>query len=223
MMMVDMSEEEVIDLLNEYNPLIRSVAHSACYSSASIDFADLCQVGDMAVLRAIKSYNPTYGTSIKSFVAKIVRQDVYNEAARFLGVFTVDRRVTSLAAKVNRLYSKGKTDDEIAILLNSESSRRSFDADHIRDLRIIYNHRQHVDLQDDDKHEDDIAEHSTIHELLYSVVRCDLEKTILEKRLLGNTSVKELQRDLNLSKRHIYIIENDLKARIRYVFEDIIE
>src|SRR5690606_23814772 len=115
--MID-DEQDTEEILNTYAPLVRRIAKSACYSSAAIDLTDLCQVGEIAVLRAIKAYDPSSGTNIRSFVAKIVRQDIYNEAARFLGVFTVDHRVTSLAAKVNQLSLAGHTDDHIAEVLN---------------------------------------------------------------------------------------------------------
>lgn len=221
-MMVDVPDEEAIELLNEYGPLVRRIARSACYSSASIDFADLCQVGDVAVLRAIKSYDPTYGTKIKSFVARIVRQDIYNEAAKFLGVFTVDHRVTSLAAKVNKLHAKGKSDDEIAAVL-SESSHRNFDSEHVRDLRIAYSRRQHGELQADDALNDNITDENTIQELLQGVVNTHAESVILEQRFMGDATVKEVAADLQLSQRQVYDIENDLKDRIRKAIEGVTE
>ncbi|MCV0439764.1 MAG: sigma-70 family RNA polymerase sigma factor [Hydrogenophaga sp.] len=220
-MMVDVPDAEAIELLNEYGPIVRRIARSACYSSATIDFADLCQVGDVAVLRAIKSYNPTYGTTIKSYVARIVRQDIYNEAARFLGVFTVDHRVTSLAAKVSKLHAKGKTDEQIAETLTT--SNRKFDAEHVRDLRITYSRRQHSDLQPDDAADEGIAEESTIQEILRGVVQNDTDVAILEQRLMGDASVKEVAADLKLSQRRVYELENDLKDRIRKAIEGVTE
>ena len=213
-MMVDVPDAEAIELLNEYGPNVRKIARSAHYSSASIDFADLCQVGDIAVLKAIKTYDPTQGTSIKSYVAKIVRQDVFNEAAKFLGVFTVDHRVTSLAAKVNRLYLKNKTDEEIAETL-SNSGHRNFGADHVKDLRITYERRQHAELQPDDAFDEGDAEESTIRRLLEEVVKTDVEAVILEHRFMGDISATNVSVMLDISVRQLYILENDLKSRIR--------
>lgn len=220
-MMVDLPESEALALLQEYSPLVRRIARSACYSSASIDFADLCQVGDVAVLRAIKSYNPTYGTSIKSFVARIVRQDIYNEAARFLGVFTVDHRVTSLAAKVQKLSTKGKTDEEIATIISS--GNRKFDSEHVRDLRIAYSRRQHTELQHDDAFDDQTAEESTIQEILNAVTQNETEKSILTNRLLGDMSVRDIAELLNMTQKQVYDLEADIKGRIRKAIEDVIE
>jgi RNA polymerase sigma factor (sigma-70 family) len=211
----------VQNILNEYGPLVRRIARSACYSSASIDFADLCQVGEVAVLRAIKAYNPTYGTNIRSFVARIVRQDIYNEAARFLGVFTVDHRVTSLAAKASKLHARGKTDEEIAKTL-TESSGRRFDSEHVRDLRIAYSRRQHTDLHDEVCDDEDIEE-STIRAIVQGVLQNPTEVFIFENRLLKDRSVKEVASHLKLSQKQVYDLENNIKDRIRQAIEGVTE
>jgi RNA polymerase sigma factor (sigma-70 family) len=220
--MVDIPDAEVIALLNEYGPIVRRIARSACYSSSTIDYDDLCQVGDIAILRAVKSYNPTYGTSIKSFVQHIIRQDIYNEAARFLGVLTVDHRVTSLAAKANQLHAKGKTDEEIAEIL-TESGHRNFDADHVTDLRMAYTCRQFADLPSDNTLDDDTTEESTIQELLDQVVRDGDERFILQQRFIGDATVKDVAHWLGLSEGQVYKIENDLKDRIRKAIEGVTE
>lgn len=221
-MMVDVPDAEAIELLNEYGPIVRRIARSACYSSASIDLADLCQVGDIAVLKAIKVYDPTQGTSIKSYVAKLVRQDIFNEAAKFLGVFTVDPRVTSLAAKVNKLHLKNKTDKEIAEIL-SESGHRNFCADHVKDLRITYDRRQHADLQPDDALDEGDAEESTIRGLLEEVIETDLEAVILEHRFMGDSSANEVSVMLRIPIGQLYMLENDLKSRIRMAIRGVTE
>ena len=214
--------EDIESVLNEYAPLVRKIARSACYSSAAIDMADLYQVGEIAVLRAIKAYDPSSGASIRSFVSKLVRQDVYNEAARFLGVFTVDHRVTNLAAKVNRLANKGHDDIEIAAILN-KASTRVFDADHVRDLRIAYNRRQHAVINEDDTLDQEYTDERTIRHLLESVIENDVERTILKLRILGSNSVGTVARTLKLTRRQVYQIEADLKLRIKKAIEGVTE
>lgn len=220
-MMVDVPDAEALELLNEYGPVVKKIARSACYSSASIDFADLCQVGDIAVLNAVKNYDPTQGTSIRSYVAKLVRQDIFSEAAKFLGVFTVDHRVTKLAAKVNRLHLKNKTDKEIADII-SQSSHRNFDAEHVKDLRITYERRQHADLQPDDSFDEGDAEESTIRRLLEEVVKTDAEAVILEHRFMGDASANDVSAMLKINTRQLYVLENNLKSRIRMAIKGVI-
>ena len=216
-----MSDKDAESLLNEYRYIVRSIARSAIYSSATIDIADLRQVGEFAVLQAVKAYDPTCGTTIKSFVARVVRNEIFHEAARFLGVFTVDHRVTSLAAKVDKLHAKGHSDAEIAKMITSDS--RNFDADHVRDLRIAYSRRQHSTLTDDNLPEEYSDEESTIQEILRGVVQDPTDQTILEERLLGDTSVKDVARSLNLKQYQVYDLENRLKDRIRKAIKGAIE
>lgn len=220
--MGELSDTEAAQLIDQYAPLVNKIARSACYSSASIDFHDLCQIGNFAVLRAVKLYDPTYGASINSFVSRIVRQDIYNEAARFLGVFTVDRRVTRLTSKVNRMHGKGMTDEEIASVLSSESSYRNFDEEHVRDLRLAYSKREHTQLHSECIDES-FPEEETIQQIFDSVIQNNVEAVILERRLLGDASVTEVANDLGLSPRWVYNLENDLKDKIRRAIEDVTE
>ncbi len=221
-MMVDIPDYEVVALLEEYGYIVRRIAKSAHYSSAAIDLADLYQVGEIAVLKAIKSYDPGGGTTIKSYVSSVVRNEIFREAARFLGVFTVDHRVMSLAAKVNKLHATGKTDTEIADVLNT-SSNRNFDAEHVRDLRIAYSRRHHVTVADDDALDDAATTESTIQSILQGVVHNTAERTILEKKIMGDTSVKDLARFSCIPARQVYDIERDLKDRIRRAIEGVTE
>ena len=213
--------DNVHEILDSYTPLVKRIARSACYSSAAIDINDLFQVGEIAVLRAIKAYDPSCGTNIRSFVTRIVKQDIYNEAARFLGVFTVDHRVTSLAAKVNRLTEKGHSDNEIVSELNKNSSR-NFDVEHVRDLRIAYNRRQHTVISEEDVLDEHDNE-TSIGNILDSVTQNDQERLILQHRLLGDLSVREMAGMLSISQRKVYAIESLLKSRIRIAIEGMTE
>lgn len=221
-MVNDLDDAQVVELLNQYGPIVRRIAMSACYSSATIDLQDLYQIGEIAVLQAIKSYDPTCGTTIKSFVSRIVRNKIFHEAARFLGVFTVDHRVTGLAAKVNKLHAKGHSDEEIADIL-SEVGDRNFDSDHVRDLRIAYSRRQHIVAEDDDTAEGYITKESTIQDLLDGVVQNDIERAILDRRILGDASIKEVSISLGVSQKQLYELENNFKERIKKAIEGITE
>lgn len=220
-MMVDIPDSEAIELLSEYSSIVRKIARSACFSSSSIDFNDLCQVGDIAVLHAVKTYDPTLGMSIKSYVGRIVRQEIYNEAGRFLGVFTVDHRVTSLSAKITKLYNGGKTEEEIAAIMNKKYGR-PFDIEHIRDLRIAYERRQHAELEHDNLLEEE-TQGQTIADIVEQVVVSEQDKLILEQRLLGDASMRDVAKALGINIGQAYKLENLLKNRLRRAITDITE
>lgn len=195
------------DVLQEYIPIIRQIARSTCYSSSAIDMADLCQVGEIAVLKAVKAYDPACGSNIKSFITRSIRREIYAEAARFLGVFTVDRRVTSLAAKINKLSKAGHSDQKIAVRLNKSE-------EYVRDLRLSYNKRSHVPiLYDNILSTDSINEHD-VRELLLNFNFNQIEMTILLNRILGHKSVKDIAHQLHIPQARVYALENIIKDRI---------
>lgn len=216
--MNDIPEMDVIEILNEYSSIVKNIARSAYYSSSTLDLNDLKQVGEIAVLQAIKSYDPSCGTTIKSFVYKVVRNEIFREAARFLGVFTVDHRVTSLAASANNMHLQGQSDEEIATMLNKGGSR-NFDADHVKDLRIAYNRRHSSAIQNDDL-EDLSVEESTIDSLLKNVINNESDRTILNSRILGNDTAIDTASQMNITVKRLYEMENDLKNRIRGAIEN---
>lgn len=217
-MMVDVSDDAVTQILDQYHALVRHIARRACFSSAAIDIEDLYQVGDMAVLRAVRAYEPSSGRNIKSFVANSIRNAIFNEAARFIGVMTVDFRTTNQASFATKLHEKGQTDIEVAAAL-TEKYGRKFDVDHVRDLRLTYSRRQYTQIQDDvaiDNIENDL----TIRDLLEGVVKDAMDRAILDKRILGTDSVEQVAEYLHVSKKVIYERESNLKNRIKRVIEE---
>lgn len=215
-----MTDDEIEEILEEYKDIVARTARSAYYSSASIDLSDLCQIGNLAVLTAVKTYDPSAGSTIKSYVSKIVRREIFNEAGRFLGVFTVDSRLTSLAALAHDLTAKGLSDVEIAKNLSAKSGR-NIDVDHVRDLRVAYVRRYHSDVSDEILNED-IVEESSIQEILDSVISNDLEQNILDNRIMGDIPASVVAVNLNITKKKVYEIEGVLRAKLRHAIEEAI-
>jgi RNA polymerase sigma factor (sigma-70 family) len=217
-MMVDIPDDAVAQVLDQYHPLVRYIAKRAFHSSSTLDINDLYQVGDMAVLRAVKAYDPSSGRNIKSFVANSIRNAIFNEAARFLGVFTVDVRTTTQASFAAKMHEKGKSDEEIGAAL-TEKYGRNFDAEHARDLRLTYNRRLYTPVPEHltvEGLENDI----TIKELLDSVVKDEVDRVILDRRILGGCSVEQTAAILHISKKAVSKKEICLKTRIKRALED---
>lgn len=218
--MVDMSDDAIIQILDQYHGLVRYITKRAYHSSSVLDENDLCQVGDMAVLRAVKAYDPSSGSNIKSFVTNSIRNAIFNEAARFLGVLTVDCLTTNQASFAAKMCEKGKSDQEIANAL-TEKYNRNFDVNHARDLRIIYNRRQYMQVQDDftiDGIENDIS----MHDILDGVVKDDIDRIILNLRILGKNSIAQTAIVLKISGKAVSKREACLKDRIKHALEDAI-
>jgi hypothetical protein len=152
-------------------------------------------------------------------VYNVVRQDIYNEAARFLGIFTVDHKTTELAAKVNRLAESGKEDDEIARYLNEQIASRNFNVDHVRDLRLVYTRRSAFTLDDSD---DIVINEESIEAFLSTIPENELEFKILFGRIAGNISAEDMAIELGINTGQMYKIERELKSRIEKAIKEIV-
>jgi RNA polymerase sigma factor (sigma-70 family) len=213
--MAEYTEQEIVQILDDYRPIVRRIAHSAITSSAVIDIADFYQIGEIAVLQAIRAYDPSCGTNIRSYVSRSVRRAIFNEAARFLGVLTVDRRVTEVAAKASKLSEQGFSDRDIARRLNQDSSR-NFDEDHVRDLRIAYA-RRHIQVEEDCAVEESVV---SIEEFLSGVPTNDTEQYVLKHKILGRETADSIATFLSISRSLVYEIEAALTARIEEAIRD---
>ena len=58
------------ELVRKYLPLIRSLAKRYSYTSEPLD--DLCQVGAMALVKAIERYRPEHGSSFKAYAVPTI-------------------------------------------------------------------------------------------------------------------------------------------------------
>lgn len=217
-MVMILNEEELLRTLDEYRSFVRKIAYTAITSSPSIDVEDLCQVGDLAILRAVRSYDPTCGRNIKSYICSCIRQDIYNEAARFLGIFTVDHKVTEMGAKIVKMDAEGKSYKQIADILNERYPVNNWTEERVFDTKLAYSRRSLVSIE----HEPEISEEVYLKEFLLSLVCNDTEKFILLNRILGKCSAQAAAVDLQKSVKDIYAIESALKQRIMFAIKNII-
>lgn len=217
-MVMTLNEEELLRTLDEYRRFVRKIAYTAITSSPAIDVEDLCQIGELAILRAVRSYDPTCGRNIKSYICSCIRQDIYNEAARFLGIFTVDHKVTEMGAKIVKMDVEGKSYKQIADILNERYPGSSWTEERVFDTKLAYSRRSPVSIE----HEPEISEEVHLKEFLLSLVCNDTEKFILLNRILGNYSAQAAAVDLQKSVKDIYAIESALKQRIVFAIKNIV-
>lgn len=213
-----MFDDEAEEILKEYQDIVISIARSAYYSSSAIDFFDLCQIGNLAVLTAVRSYDPAAGSNIRSYVSRIVKREIYNEAGRFLGVFTVDHRLTRLAALTNTLRQQGCSDEEIAHRL-SEKSGRNITTEHVVDLYTTYVHRFLSEVPEEIEYEPYYAEDS-ISSILESVVNNDVDRLILGRRIMGDSTASDVAKELQITRKKVYELERVLRERIKHAIEE---
>lgn len=217
--MSDVSEENVEHILNEYAPIVKRIAKTAYCSSSVVDITDLYQIGELAVLKAIKSYDPSSGSNIKAYVSRVVKNDIYTEAAKFFGIFTVDHRIPNLSVKISKLHEQGYTDVEIAKKLST--SERTFDPSYIRDVRIAHGRRHYYLVAENQSLiEDSYNDQDSIEQFLRTVASNDNEDFILKNRVLGDMSKQDVSIHLKISIEKVDHIENILKNRIKKSIEE---
>lgn len=97
------SEEELSLLVSENIALVKSIAKR--FVDRGADFEDLVQIGAIGLIRAIRGYDPDYGTALSTYAVPMIS----GEIKRFLrddGMLKVGREVKTNAARVKRFISE---------------------------------------------------------------------------------------------------------------------
>lgn len=121
------TQESLEKLYSRHKGLIGSLIRSIVINNKSVvSIADLQQVGAMALIVALKTYDPSLG-SLSAYVRKCIRNALLEEANSFSGVFTVDEKLRRQANKAYRMRKTGKSDQEIMSILGikTEATYRS--------------------------------------------------------------------------------------------------
>lgn len=107
------TQEPLERLYARHKGLISSLIKSIVVNNKSVvSVADLQQVGAMALIVALKTYDPSSGT-LSSYVRRCIRNALLEEANSFSGVFTVDEKIRRQANKAHAMKKAGKSDHEI--------------------------------------------------------------------------------------------------------------
>ena len=120
-------EESPEKVYAKYRGLIRSLINSIVVNNpAVVDTQDLQQVGAMAILTAMQSYEPSLG-SFSSYIRKCIRNALLEQANSFNSAVTVDEKVRRQANQIRRLKAEGLSDDIIMTRLGIKK-RSTYDA-----------------------------------------------------------------------------------------------
>lgn len=196
------SEEQ---LLEEYKPLVEKIAKITYTSSSVIGIDDLIQIGKMAVINAVRTFDPSCGPNLKSYINLLVRQAIFKEAGTFCGVFTLPQKVLSKASRINRLYNDGVSLEKIQDLTETP-------IDNIKDLLILYRHITTKGIHDALNKAYESS--PDVMKFLQNLSLTKIEESILWDKILGDKDVDYIAKESGLTIRHVYEIENNLKSRI---------
>ena len=132
----DGDENALSDLIKNNSGLVHSIAIR--FTGRGVEYEDLVQIGTMGMLKAVKSYDPSFGTVFSTYAVPVI----IGEIRRYLrddGMIRVGRKTKQLGAKILRLREEfvsengfepsvdklcelsGTTRDEVVFALDSTS------------------------------------------------------------------------------------------------------
>jgi len=111
-MLFDM-EESTDKIYTRYKGLIRSMINSIVVNNKSvISLEDLQQAGALALIVALRSYDPSLG-SFQSYLRTCIRNALLKQANSFSGVFTVGEKNRRFANRIAKMRKEGLSDNAI--------------------------------------------------------------------------------------------------------------
>jgi DNA-directed RNA polymerase specialized sigma subunit len=216
-----MMTDSIEDTLAAYDHVIVSIARRAITGSNVLDVADLEQIGRIAAFSAIRSYDPSYGASMRTHVSNSVRRSIYDEAAKFIGPMTIaDHVITSLASTVSKMADEGLDDKAIASRLSRERLRWECTEDYVKALRFLYQRRHTGELSESLASLDGYVTEDAILRLLGQLDTTPVEHAIIYTRWLGDSTPEQIMSDHNISRRHFFRVQGELKGRLYELLQD---
>ena len=104
----------------EYAKMIYSIAHKYSFGN---DFEDLCQVGQIGLLKALENYDPEYGSKFSSYaytyiqgeVLKYVRENKVIKISKDL--IALNKSITNAKEVLTQKMMRVPTNEELALFL----------------------------------------------------------------------------------------------------------
>lgn len=198
------TQEPLEKLYARHKGLISSLIKSIVINNKSVvSIADLQQVGAMALIVALKTYDPSLG-SLSAYVRRCIRNALLEEANSFSGVFTVDEKLRRQANKAHQMRRDGKPDDEImsSLGIKTEATYHSL-------LNLVEN--KTVDLEQIEHLASISLDEEGLLRTLNDVGLSGLERQVVTL-LMSQASMADIERKTGLTKAqiaNIKVVVND--------------
>lgn len=199
-------EESSDKVYAQHRGLIRSLINSVVVNNPSVvDVKDLQQTGALALILALKSYDPSLG-SFQSYIRQCIRNALLEQANSFNSVFTVDEKVRRKANAIVKMRMEGLSDDEIMTRLGVKT-RATF----LSLLGLVESHS--VDLDQAEVEADSIIEVKNILRILDEIGLTKLEIEFVNL-IINNHSMDEIMTELDVSRSRLFEIKAAIRDRI---------
>lgn len=216
------------ELVRRYLPLVRSLAKRYSYTSEPLD--DLCQVGAMALCKAIDRYRPGEGASFKAYAVPTIVGELrrhFRDTGWALHIpRSLQERARTVGAAVNELSSKRGRSPTIAELAESTGLSRE-DVIEGLEVRMAYDAKSLDSSPSDDETgwlarlgaEDDRFEMVEYSAVLERTMRTlpERERLLLHLRFSEDMSQSEIARHVGVSQMHVSRLLRRAVARLQAV------
>lgn len=190
----------------QHRGMIRSLINSIVVNNPSVvDTQDLQQAGALALIVALRSYDPSLG-SFQSYIRKCIHNALLEQANSFNNVFTVDEKVRRQANAIIKMRAEGLSDDTIRIRLGIKT-RATF----LSLSRLVENHS--VDLDQVEVEAETSIEEESIFRMLDEIGLVDPEVKFINL-VISNYSVDEIMREMSISRTALYGMKASIRDRI---------
>jgi RNA polymerase sigma-B factor len=203
------------ELVRKYLPVIRSLAKRYSYTSEPLD--DLCQVGAIALCKAIDRYRPGNGASFKAYAVPTIVGELrrhFRDTGWAIHIpRSLQERARTVGVALNDLSARLGRSPTIAEIADSTAMSRE-DVIEGLEVRMAYDTTplDAPSQSDDDTQlnsrlgvEDQALERVEHNEMLERAMRSlpDRERTLLRMRFSEDLSQSEIARRVGVSQMHV--------------------
>ena len=205
-MMTCRMEEPADKIYAQHRGLIRSLINSIVVNNPSVvDVQDLQQAGALALIVALRSYDPSLG-SFQSYIRKCIRNALLEQANSFNSVFTVDEKVRRQANAIIKMRIEGLSDDTIMTRLGIKT-RATF----LSLLGLVESHS--VDLDQVDIEAETSIEEESIFKMLDEIGLSKLEIQFINL-VTSSHSMDDIMIQMDISRSNLYTIKASIRDKI---------
>lgn len=202
-----MDQQDQDKVYIRYRGLIRSLINSIVVNNPSVvDTQDLQQVGAMALMGALESYDASQG-SLPSYIRQCIRRALLEQANSFGRVFTVDEKVRRQANAVRKMQRDGVGDAEIMERLGIKT-RATF----LSLLQLVSTHTTEIDEVEVPADEQGLDE-TDILKMLDEIGLSESEMTFV-KLTISNHSMQQIAQMMELGRSSVYAIKASIRDKI---------
>jgi RNA polymerase sigma-B factor len=215
------------ELVERYLPLVRGLARRYSYTSEPLD--DLCQVGAMALCKAIDRYRPGHGASFKAYAVPTIVGELrrhFRDTGWALHIpRSLQERARAVGAAVNALSAQLGRSPTIAEIAESAGLSRE-DVIEGLEVRMAYDARSlETGARDDDDTgwlarlgaDDDGFEMVEYQVMLERSMRSmpERERVLLHLRFSEDLSQSDIAKRVGVSQMHVSRLLRRAIARLR--------